>query len=37
VIDSNPQLQDIELITTAGVNKGAGITIDDKTLHFNKQ
>ena len=37
VIDADPQLQNIELISAAGVNKGAGITIDGKTLHFNKQ
>lgn len=37
MIDSNDQLQNIELLSAAGVNQGAGITIDSKTLHFNKQ
>ena len=36
MIDSNLPLQDIELLSAAGVNQGADITIDNQTLHFNK-
>ncbi|MDO8827002.1 beta-ribofuranosylaminobenzene 5'-phosphate synthase family protein [Methylophaga sp.] len=34
-INSDPQLQNIELLNAAGVNQGASITIDSQTKHFN--
>ncbi|ODN67433.1 beta-ribofuranosylaminobenzene 5'-phosphate synthase family protein [Methylophaga muralis] len=34
-MDLDPQLQNIELLSAAGVNQGASITIDSQTKHFN--
>ncbi|MCL5974952.1 MAG: beta-hydroxylase [Gammaproteobacteria bacterium] len=35
MMNSEPQLQNIELHSVAGVNQGASITIDSQTKHFN--
>lgn len=35
MMNSDPQLQHIELLSAAGVNQGASITIDSQTKHFN--